>query len=83
MSFLGFGKKLSTEEISKHIAQLASSIKIKAQKVIQCETRARKENNYQLTHNDQEECLYNLDQIEQMVKDATKKAKDRLKHSFV
>ena len=77
MSFLGLGKKLSTEEISEHIANLASSIKIKAQKVIEFE--ARDPSNYKNC----EESLENLDQIEQMVKDAKKRAKNRLKHSFV
>ena len=76
MSFLGFGKK-TPEEVSKKIAEFANSIKIKAQKVI--ESEARDPSNYKNC----EESLENLDQIEQMVKDATKKAKDRLKHSFV
>ena len=80
MSFLGFGKK-TPEEVSKKIAEFANSIKIKAQNVIECE--AKSSDDHPLTHKDQEECLDNLDQIEHMVKDATKEAKDRLKNSSV
>ena len=82
MSFLGFGKE-TPKEVSEIIADSARTIKFKTEKVIQCETRARKENNYQLPQDVQKECLDNLDKIEHLVNGAIKKAKDRLKHSFV
>ena len=76
MSFLGFGKKTSTEEISEEINSLVVGIQKEAQKVVQFETNPT-------NHENCEESLKTLKTIKEISEEAIKKAKGRLKHSFV
>jgi len=76
MSFLGFGKKLSTEEISEEIKELTWGIEKEAKKVEQFEKDPT-------NHENCEDTLKTLKTIRDISEEAIKKAKGRLKHSFV
>mgnify|MGYP001391628376 CR=1 FL=1 len=76
MSFLGFGKKLSAEEVSEKIKELTWGIEKEAKNVAQFEKDPT-------NHENCEESLKTLKTIKEISEDAIKKAEDRLKHSFV
>ncbi|MBW2985273.1 hypothetical protein KY313_01295 [Candidatus Woesearchaeota archaeon] len=76
MSFLGFGKKLSTEEISEEIKNLTWGIEKEAKKVERFERDPT-------NHENCEDTLKTLKTIRDISEEAIKKAKGRLKQSFV
>ena len=76
MGFLGFGRH-TPEAVSEDIASLANGIRVKAQHVIASESASK--NIVMPTTVTMERVVDDLDQIEQMVKDAKKRALKRLK----